>query len=94
MDASSGGHVAAHEHPGTTIQIDTEAEGFAEEPECCVILAMDVSTYRLVVAHGQYQEFIICLLWMSQQLDFCCTWTLLKLLKVMFVQYGCLNRFT
>ena len=27
------GIVAAHEHLGTTIQMDTEAEGLAEEPE-------------------------------------------------------------
>ena len=33
MDASTEGPVAAHEHPGTTIQMDTEAEGLAEEPE-------------------------------------------------------------
>ena len=33
MDASTEGLVAACEHPGTTIQMDTKAEGLAEEPE-------------------------------------------------------------
>ena len=33
MDASTEGLVAAYEHPGTTIQMDTEAEGLAEESE-------------------------------------------------------------
>ena len=33
MDASRDGLVAAHGHPGTTIQMDTEADRLAEEPE-------------------------------------------------------------
>ena len=33
MDASTEGLVAACEHPETTIQKDTKAEGPAEEPE-------------------------------------------------------------
>ena len=33
MDASTEGLVAAHEYPGTTIQMDTEAVGLAEEPQ-------------------------------------------------------------
>ena len=33
MDASTEGPVAACEHPGTTIQMDTKAGELAEEPE-------------------------------------------------------------
>ena len=33
MDVSTNRLVAACGHPGTTIQMDTEAEGLAEEPE-------------------------------------------------------------
>ena len=33
MDVSTEGFVAACEHPGTTIQMDTEAEGLAEGSE-------------------------------------------------------------
>ena len=69
MDASTEGHVATHGHPGTTIQMDTEAEGPAKEPDLCVLFAMDVSTDGPVVAHGQYQDFIFCLLWMPEQMD-------------------------
>ena len=33
MDGSTEGLVAAREHPGATIQMDTKVEGLAEEPE-------------------------------------------------------------
>ena len=69
MDASIEGHLAACEHPGTTIQMDNKAERLAEEHEWCVLFAMDASTDGFVVAHGQYQDFMICLLWMPQQMD-------------------------
>ena len=48
--------------------MDTEGEGLAEESELRVLFTMDASTDGLV-AHGQYQNFMICLLWMPQQMD-------------------------
>ena len=32
MDTSTEGLIAACKHPGNTIQMDTEAEGLADEP--------------------------------------------------------------
>ena len=82
MHASMEGLGAACEHPGTTIQMDTEAEGLAEEPEWCVMLAMGASTVGLVVAHGQYQDFIICSLWMPQQMDLLLHMDIVKIVQV------------
>ena len=61
MDASTEGLVAACEHPGTTIPMDTKAEGLAEEHEQFVMFAMDASTDWCVVAHRQNQDFMLCL---------------------------------
>ena len=33
MESSTEGIVVTHEHPGTTFEMDTKAEGLAEEPE-------------------------------------------------------------
>ena len=52
MDASTEGLVAAHGHPGITIQMDTEVEGLAEEPEWCVLFTMDASTDGIVLHMG------------------------------------------
>ena len=51
MHASTYALVAAYGHPGTAIQMDTEADGLHEDPEWCVLFAMDASTDGLVVAH-------------------------------------------
>ena len=68
MDASTEGLVAAYEHRWTTIQKDTKAEGHVEESEWCVKFTMDASTHGLL-AHGQNQDFMLCLLWMPKQMD-------------------------
>ena len=59
MDASTEGLVAACGHHKTTIQMDAEAEGLAEELELCVLFAMDASKDGLVVAHG-HCCYVIC----------------------------------
>ena len=78
MDASTDGLVAACGHPGTTIQMDTEAELVAEETEWCVLFTMYASTDGLVVADGHcYILWFVHYGCLNRQ-TYRCTWTLLE----------------
>ena len=71
--------------PGTTIQMDTKAEGLAEDSQWCVMFAMDALTDELVVAHGQSQDIMLCLLcslWMPHQIDLLLHMDIVKIVKV------------